>query len=133
MALPLCGEMCGEMCGVGAQGLPRWFLSRQGGRLMIKMVETGVAAALLTQGNLIKVRVLGLNMDIKPLTSIVEPLTSWMLGLDMDIKPLTSTVEPLTSRVPGLDMDIKPFQYNLSPLENSTPLKCSPAPKKHRR
>mmetsp|Transcript_13251 Transcript_13251/g.28120 ORF Transcript_13251/g.28120 Transcript_13251/m.28120 type:complete len:580 (-) Transcript_13251:347-2086(-) len=40
-----------------AQGLPRWFLSREGGRLMVKMVESGVAAALLTQGNLIKIMV----------------------------------------------------------------------------
>jgi hypothetical protein len=39
-----------------AQGLPRWFLSRDGASLLLKMVETGIAAELLKQGNLIKVR-----------------------------------------------------------------------------
>jgi hypothetical protein len=40
------------------QGLPRWFLSREGASLLLKMVETGIAAALLKQGNLLKVRLL---------------------------------------------------------------------------
>jgi len=42
-----------------AQGLPRWFLSREGARLLLKMVETGIAAELLKQGNLIKVSARG--------------------------------------------------------------------------
>lgn len=37
-----------------AQGLPSWFFQNQGGKLLLKMVETGIAAALLKQGNLLK-------------------------------------------------------------------------------
>lgn len=52
-----------------AQGLPRWFLSREGAGLLLKMVETGIAAELLKQGNLIKVRVCA-RCTCRPFSSV---------------------------------------------------------------
>jgi len=58
-----------------AQGLPRWFLSREGGRLLLKMVESGVAAELLKQGNLIKLmvdrRLLERMLELKLLDTVL--------------------------------------------------------------
>lgn len=48
---PSAGDGC-----LQSQGLPKWFISRKGGALLVKMIETGIAAELLKQGNLIKVR-----------------------------------------------------------------------------